>query len=130
SKWGSRGKIQERKVQGRMASWSSHRQTVDPEIEATMPWRITSFWMSGTNSREAGSSRVLGSSQATALTAITTSGGKNPRPTLPGGLLQSLQALLEEALAPLAHDLAGTGPPWRRSPRSRDLGRHTAPPSQ
>src|SRR5439155_7756970 len=63
----------------------------------------------GCRARTAGTAgaRVLGSSQATALTAITTSGGKNPRPTLPGGLLQSLQALLEEALAPLAHDLAG-----------------------
>src|SRR5882672_2101692 len=90
-----------------MASWSSQRQMVDPEIEATIPWRITSSWMSGTNSRDSGSSRVLGSSQATALTAITTSGGKNPRPTLPRGLLQSLQALFEEALAPLAHGLAG-----------------------
>jgi len=40
------------------------------------------------------------------LTATTSSGGKNPAPASPIALLESLQAFLEEALAPLADDLA------------------------
>src|SRR5205823_10468455 len=89
-----------------MASWSSHRQMVDPEIVAAIPRRITSSRMSGTNRRDNGSSRVLGSSHAIALTAITTSGGKIPGSSLPGGVLEAAQAFIEEALSPFAHDLA------------------------
>jgi hypothetical protein len=68
SKSGSRGKIQDRKVQGRMASSASHRQMVDSEMLATMPRLITSSRMSGTNRRDRGTSRAAGSSQAMALT--------------------------------------------------------------
>lgn len=45
---GSRGKIQDRKVQGRTASSASRRQMVDSEMLATMPRVITSARMSGT----------------------------------------------------------------------------------
>jgi len=57
--------------------------------------------------RESGSPVSLGSSQARAFTATTVPGGKDARPALPWEFLQAAKALLEEALAPLAHDLAG-----------------------
>jgi hypothetical protein len=41
-----------------------------------------------------------------ALTSTTTSGGENPRPSLPGALLEPGQAFVEEPLAPLGDDLA------------------------
>jgi len=47
----------------------------------------------------------MGSSQASALTATTTLGGKASRPPAARSLLQANEALLEEALAPLADDL-------------------------
>src|SRR5260370_33537133 len=58
-------------------------------------------------SREGGSLCSCGSSQASALTATTTLGGKASWPTAARTRLQSGKALLEEALAPLAHDLPG-----------------------
>src|ERR1700730_11564318 len=99
-KAGSRGKIQERKVQGRMASLSSHRQIVAPEIDATMPRRITSALMSGTKSRDSGRSSLDGRSQAIALTSIAACGGKNRRSSVAGKFLEAGQPLLEEALSP------------------------------
>jgi hypothetical protein len=36
------------------------------------------------------------------------SGGKDPWASLPWHLVQAAEALMEEALAPLAHDLAGS----------------------
>src|SRR6266480_2736912 len=56
---GSRGKIQQRCCQGRMASSFSHRQMV-------------------VSLREAGTPKRLGNSQAMALTCTTSSGGENP----------------------------------------------------
>src|SRR6266542_928582 len=100
SKSGSRGNIQERKVQGRMASSASHRQIVDSEMLAAMPRLITSSRMSGTNRRDSGTSRVAGSSPAIALTSTTTPGGENRRAAAAGALLQARHALFEEALAP------------------------------
>jgi hypothetical protein len=93
---GARGKIQLRWVQGRMASWASQRQMVDPEMDATIPRPITSLAMSETKRRERGTSRVLGSSQARAFTAITTRGGK------PSAFLAGESTKLEEQIAPLA----------------------------
>src|SRR5438132_379347 len=78
---------------------------VDPEMEATMPRLTTSLAMSGTYRRERGTSRVLGSSQANALTAITTSGGKNRRTSPAGAFLKAVHALLEESLAPHRDDI-------------------------
>src|SRR5574337_690827 len=44
-------------------------------------------------------------SHAIALTAITSAGGKSRRPAGPGTLGKACQPFLEEALAPLRHDL-------------------------
>jgi hypothetical protein len=83
-----------------MASLSNHRQIVDPEIDATMPRRITSALMSGTKSRDSGRSSLDGSSQAIALTSIATCGGKNRRSSVAGKFLEAGQPLLEETLSP------------------------------
>ncbi len=89
SKSGARGKIQLRWVQGLIASSSSQRQMVMSEIEATSPRRITSAWMLGTCRREKGSPRRAGSSHAMALTATTSSGGKNRAAARAGALLET-----------------------------------------
>jgi hypothetical protein len=99
------GKIQLRWVQGLIASSLSQRQTVVSLIEATNPRRITSARMSGTWSRLKGSPRRAGSSQAIALTATTSSGGKTRPAAGPRALRQARQALLEEALPPLRYAL-------------------------
>ena len=103
---GSRGKIQLRYRQGRMASSWSHRHTVLLLMLATMPHRSTSRTRSTVLNRESGSPRVAGSSQARALTCTTTSGGKNPGATGPGALVEARQALLKETFTPEADDLA------------------------
>src|SRR6266540_3502450 len=105
SKSGSRGKSQLRKVHGRMASADSHRQMVVSEIWATIPEAMASARRYGTNHRDRGRSSFEGSSQARALTATTTSGGKDRRASRPGPLLQPRKAVLEEPLAPLGHHL-------------------------
>jgi hypothetical protein len=56
--------------------------------------------------RDRGRPSWLGSSQARAFTATTTAGGKDTRPALAWEFLQASNALLEEPLTPLAHDLA------------------------
>ncbi len=89
-----------------MASSDSHRQMVVPEISATMPRERTSAAMSATCRRDRGTSRREGSSQARALTATTTSGGKDRWSAASGALLQAGEPLLEEPLAPLRDDLA------------------------
>lgn len=61
--------------------------------------------MSGTWSRLRGSPSLAGSSQAIALTATTSAGGKSRPAAGPRALGQTGQASLEEALAPLRHDL-------------------------
>src|SRR5216683_6723467 len=106
SKWGSRGKIHERWLQGRMASAASHRQIVVPEISATRPRRSTSARISGTCSLDRGRPRRFGSSHAMALTSTVTSGGKNRGATSPGPFFEPGKTLLEETLSPLRHDLA------------------------
>jgi hypothetical protein len=63
--------------------------------------------------RDRGRPTSLGNSQARAFTATTISGGKDTRPALPREFLEASQALLEEAVAPLADHLAG-----RIEPRS------------
>jgi hypothetical protein len=77
---------------GFMASSESQRQIVLPEISATRPRFTTSLAISGTCSRDNGTPRREGSSQARAFAAITTSGGKaghrppfgrSPRPVRP-----------------------------------------------
>ncbi len=91
--------------QGRMASSDSQRQMVVPEMSATIPWAMTSVAMSGMCRRDRGTPSRAGNSQARALTATTTSGGKDRRSAASGALVQTRQALLEEAFAPLGHDL-------------------------
>src|SRR5919198_5309953 len=124
SKSGSRGKIQLRCAHGRIASSASQRQMVVPEISATRPRLMTSLRMSGTCSRDSGRPRRLGSSQAIAFTSTTSSGGKNAWASPPGPLLEPVEALGEEALAPLGHDL----PPGAQARRDlvivEAFGRH------
>src|SRR6266516_1126500 len=134
SKSGARGKIQLRWDQGRIASSASQRQMVVPEIAATRPRVMTSSRMSGTCRRESGRPRRLGSSQAIALTSMTTSGGKDAWPSSPGSLLEAAEPLGEEAFAPLGDDLAAgvqTGPDLvvveARSRHEHDLGPYDIP---
>src|SRR5271166_259375 len=104
-KSGSRGKIQDRCCQGLIASAESQRQMVVPEIEATMPCSMAVRARSGQCQRASGTPAVEGSSQASALTATTTSGGKTRGSSSPGLIGQSGQALVVEAFAPLGHHL-------------------------
>ncbi len=104
--FGPRTGIQLRCRQGWMASSESHCQMVVPEMLAARPRWSTSARMSGTWSRDRGSPSWLGSSQAIALTATTSSGGKNWAPTRAIALLEPGQACLEEPLPPLAYHLA------------------------
>src|SRR6266700_3017706 len=134
SKSGARGKIQLRWDQGRIASVASQRQMVVPEIAATRPRVMTSSRMSGTCRRESGRPRRLGSSQAIALTSMTTPGGKDAWPSSPGSLLEAAEPLGEEAFAPLGDDLAAgvqTGPDLvvveARSRHEHDLGPYDIP---
>jgi len=55
--------------------------------------------------RDNGIPRVFGNSQANALTAITTSGGKGGRTPVPGVVMEAGKALLEKSLAPFRNDL-------------------------
>lgn len=107
AKSGSRGKIQLRWHQGRIASSESQRHTVVSPIAATSPRATAARQISPVLSRESGRPCSRGSSHAKALIAITTPGGKAGRPAVSRLFLQAGQALLEEALAPLADDLAG-----------------------
>jgi hypothetical protein len=88
-----------------MASSDSQRQMVVPDISATMPRVVTSVAMSGTCRRLSGTPRREGSSQAMALTATMTSGGKDRGSAASGAFIQAGQAVLEEAFAPLRDDL-------------------------
>jgi hypothetical protein len=104
AKSGSRGKIQDRCCQGLIASAQSQRQIVVSEMEAKMPCSTAARARSGQCQRASGTPAVVGSSQASALPATTTSGG-NSGPSSPGLIGQSGQALLVEAFAPLGHHL-------------------------
>ena len=68
--------------------------------------------------RENGRPARAGNSQASALTATTTSGGKSPGATRAGMILETGQALFEKALAPEGHDL----PPGVQTPGDRVIG--------
>jgi hypothetical protein len=106
AKSGSRGKIQLRWRQGRNASWPSQRQSVVPLILATMPLAIASCRSSATDQRAKGRSRRDGSSQASALIATTTLGGKAGWPPAAWSVVETRQPLKTEPLTPLAGDLA------------------------
>src|SRR5215470_7638741 len=106
AKSGSRGKIQLRCRQGRSASALSQRHKVAPLISATNPWVITSRRISERESRDSGSCKRCGSSQARALTWTTTLGGKlgwSPAPRL---RLQTRKPREGKSLAPFADNLA------------------------
>src|SRR5713101_4235740 len=106
AKAGSRGKIQERTRHGLIASADSHRQMVVPETDATMPCCTAARARSGQCQRASGTPVVAGSSQARALTATTTSGGKRRGPPSPRQVAEPGQALVAEPFAPLGDHLA------------------------
>src|SRR5450631_2523468 len=103
---GSRGKIQQRCCQGRIASAWSQRQTVLSLMVATNPNCRACCATSATLRRESGKPSVAGSSHASALTCTTTSGGKSPWSARASLIFQARQAVFEKALAPQAHDFA------------------------
>ena len=82
----------------------SQRHTVAPLISATRPWEITAGAL-GREPRQRKPARV-GSSQARALTATTTLGGKAGWTPASRLLLQARVSARAESLAPLADDLA------------------------
>src|SRR5438046_2309683 len=103
---GSRGKIQQRCCHGRIASALSQRQTVLSLMLATNPNCRACCATSATLKRDSGAPNVAGSSQASALTCTTTSGGKSPGPAWARLIFQPGQAFLVKALAPQAHNFA------------------------
>src|ERR1019366_5097113 len=105
-KCGSRGKIQQRCCQGRIASSCSQRQTVLSLMRATRPERGACRATSATLSRQSGKPKVAGISYASALISTVSSGGKSPRASRAGSLFEARQSILEETLAPLADHLA------------------------
>src|SRR6266851_5647637 len=109
SKSGSRGKIQHRCCQGRMASSLSHLQIVVSLTVAKRPERRTCEPSSARLHRDRGRPSLAGSSQAMALTRTTTSGGKDPGASGSWAVIETPEALLEEALSPHADDLASCG---------------------
>jgi hypothetical protein len=108
SKSGSRGKIQQRCCQGRMASSFSHRQMVASLRDAVRPQARTWEPSSATLQREKGSPTRLGNSQARALTCTTSSGGKTPGSAGALAVFQTCQPFFEEAFSPAADDLASS----------------------
>jgi hypothetical protein len=107
AKSGSRGKIQLRCRQGRSASALSQRHKVAPLISATNPWVITSRRISERESRDRGSCKRCGSSQARALTWTTTLGGKAGGSAAPRLRLEAGEPREGKSFAPLADDLPG-----------------------
>ena len=95
---GSRGKIQQRCCQGRIASSLSQRQTVLSLMVATNPNCWACRATSATLKRDSGRLYAAGGSQASALIWMTSSGGESPGPARTRLILQSLQAFFEEAL--------------------------------
>jgi len=88
-----------------MASLLSHRQTVLPLMEATMPRLRAQLAIWPQVSREKGRPSSSGNWHARALTATTISGGKSGGSAPPWPFLQAGQALVEESLSPLGDDL-------------------------
>ena len=89
-----------------MASALSHRQTVVPLIEATIPLWTASRAISFRLRREKGRPRSLGNWQAKALISTTISGGKSARSPAPWPFFKSGQTLFEESFSPLGDDLS------------------------
>jgi hypothetical protein len=108
SKSGSRGKIQQRCCQGRMAFSLSHCQTVVSLRDAVRPQARTWAPSSATLQRERGTPKRVGNSQAIALTCTTSSGGKNPGAAGALAVLQTCQTFFEESFSPAADDLASS----------------------
>ena len=106
SKSGSRGKIQQRCCQGRMASSLSHRQMVVSLTDAVRPQVRTWAPSSATLQRERGTPKRWGNSQAMALTRTTSSGGENPGSAGALSVLQAGQTFFKEPFSPATHDLA------------------------
>src|SRR6266545_2949881 len=121
AKAGSRGKIQERCRQGLSASWSSQRHSVETETSLTRPVVMTSSRSSARLQRPSGTPRVVGNSQAIALTSTTTAEGETARPARPLAVGQPFHALLDVAFAPLGggvgRDLELAGDPGVGPPR-------------
>jgi hypothetical protein len=89
-----------------MASASSQRHSVVPLMVATSPRASTSRRNSENDQRASGTPASIGRSQAMRFTSTTTSGGKAGRPPASWFFVEAGQAVLEEALAPLADDLS------------------------
>jgi hypothetical protein len=100
---GRSGEDQERCRHGRIASSSSQRHRVETDTRSIRPVVSTSSRSSARLQRPSGTPLVAGSSQAIALTSMTTAEGK--RRDRPGRLrsLNPRTALLAEPLAPLRH---------------------------
>src|ERR1035437_2297941 len=105
-KCGSRGKIQQRCCQGRMASSFNQRQTVLSLMCATRPERCACRATSATLSRDSGKPKVAGNSHASALISTVSSGGKDPRASRAGSFFEARHSLIEEAFTPLTDHLA------------------------
>ena len=103
---GSRGKIQQRCCQGRIASSCSQRQTVLSLIRATNRGARLAAPRRPRSTATAAARRLAGNSQASALISTTSSGGKSPGATRAGPFFQARQSLLVEALSPHADHLA------------------------
>lgn len=103
---GSRGKIQHLCCQGRMASSCNHRHTVLSLIAAAIPLLRTSRAISGVLQRERGTPELAGSSQASAFTCTTTSGGERPGTTRPFSVIEASHSLREESFSPEARDFS------------------------
>ncbi len=97
---GSRGKIQERCRQGRIASAASQRPTVEAEIDSTTPRVTASAASSAQLHRASGTPVSAGSSQASALTSASA------------------------VLGRCAAGPAGAGRPARPGPRAQNRARH------
>jgi hypothetical protein len=75
-------------------------------MEATNPAERTCRAMSAVLHLDKGMPLVTGSSQARAFTSITTSGGKNPGASRAVSIIESRQAVFEEALPPETNNFA------------------------
>ena len=98
------GKIQERCCQGLSASSASQRAIVAAEASLT-PRSTTSRCSSAREKRESGMPCSRGSSQATAFTRATSSGGKTARAARALQVLESFEPLVAETSSPASHRL-------------------------
>jgi hypothetical protein len=110
AKSGSRGKIQLRSRQGRSASALSPAPRGRPANLRYQPCVITSRRISERESRDSGNCKRCGSSQARALTCLTTLGGKEGGSAAPRLSLEARKSREGESLAPLADNLARSVP--------------------